>query len=376
MAEEQLPPSSPFMPGANKTLYMCFEGLGYPPKSYAIRSVKADELFTSSSSSPPPLEDVFHMEDHSFCLGMRCGKLGSKIYFIGGQIPQYMDPDNTLTIDGEEIPLFPPYSSFDYSSSVFVFDTAATRSLDTSSVTPLHSGKPCPLVVDVEGKLYVLSGIPVRGIRQPAFEAYDSVTNSWEKLSCPPFLDPECKYFQIPKYTGYAVIGKKIHVTTARSSFSYDIKDDTWVPCSLFDGVPGELHQPWEDPIFPYEWDYYASRNDQTPCGPPFGFQGQAVLFGDDVLICLDPSELEIVAHRFGQGFFCLVIMLMQHYDTPPDYKSKYTISLVPFMVKSSATELKDHFLITAVGERFSYTYELEIPLVEKILRSIGCFAT
>uniref|UniRef100_A0A5B7AT89 Galactose oxidase/kelch repeat superfamily protein n=1 Tax=Davidia involucrata TaxID=16924 RepID=A0A5B7AT89_DAVIN len=399
MPEEQIWPPSPFLPGGDKTLYMCFEGIGDPPKSYAIRSVKADELFTSSFSSssppPPPLEDVFYGEDHSFCLGMHCGKLGSKIYFVGGQIPRYMDPDYR-TPDGGTAN-FTAYSLHNYSSSVFVFDIA-TRSFDTSSVTPLQMGKPSPLVVEVEGKLYVLSGIPVDCLNQPAFEAYDPVTNSWEKLACPPFLDPECKYFQDPKYTGYAVIGKKIHATTSKSSFTYDVKDDSWVPCGLFDGVPGDLHQPWEDPIC-YVLDFYGSRNDQTPCGPPFGFDGQAVLFGDDVLICVVPSELQVVAHRvldgkvvqsqsilelpdhataanladFGQGFFCLVVTVFRLNDD--DHERKSTVSLIPFMVKSVGTDLKDHFLASLVGKPFSYTFKFEDPSVDKIWFPIGCFA-
>uniref|UniRef100_A0A5B7ASP5 Uncharacterized protein n=1 Tax=Davidia involucrata TaxID=16924 RepID=A0A5B7ASP5_DAVIN len=193
----------------------------------------------------------------------------------------------------------------------------------------------------------------------------------------------------LPGPTVYGLCGHRKE--DSRDHFQVLFKDDSWVPCSLFDGVPGDLHQPWEDPIC-YELDFYGSRNDQTPCGPPFGFDGQAVLFGDDVLICIVTSEWQVVAHRvldgkvvqsqsileiadhataasfadFGQGFFCLVVTVMRFYDDDVlDRKS--TVSLIPFMVKSGGTELKDQFLICWVGDPFSYTYKFEDPSVDKI---------
>lgn len=90
-----------------------------------------------------------------------------------------------------------------------------------------RQGKHRPLLVELGGKLYSLSGKPIfePAPTNPAFEVFDAVEGTWSALAEPPFLvlgDPDFKFAQF----SYIVTGTKIFVSnkevidpTPRKSF-------------------------------------------------------------------------------------------------------------------------------------------------------------
>ncbi|THG21044.1 hypothetical protein TEA_020529 [Camellia sinensis var. sinensis] len=137
---------------------------------------------------------------------------------------------------------------------------------------------------------------------------YAAKANSWEKLPRPPFLRPDSKFFQDPQFRAYVVIGNKIHVSTSSSSFTFDTATKKWTPCTLFDEEDHHLELrrcPWFDIRYPthFEWMKYPLNNekDKQGCGFPFDFDGGAVMYDGDVLICLVPSE-GVVAYKLVGG--------------------------------------------------------------------------
>ncbi|GMP71574.1 hypothetical protein CsSME_00029922 [Camellia sinensis var. sinensis] len=207
------------------------------------------------------------------------------------------------------------YSLHDYNPKVFTLDLANSANSETieasevdvfadqkkkkSEVDVMFSGMASPLIIVVERKLYVLAGTPVSMLPECPFVVLNSETNTWEKLPSPPFLTPDSKFFQDPQFRAYVVIGKKIHVSTSSSSFTFDTAAKEWAPCTFF-GVDHHL-----DIRYPthFEWMTYPLTNDKDKQGSgfPFDFDGGAVMYDEDVLICFVPSK-GVVAYELVDG--------------------------------------------------------------------------
>ncbi|KAL6520263.1 hypothetical protein OROMI_032443 [Orobanche minor] len=260
------------------------------------RSSKKVKTSSSSLSSTVDVNDdkaevVFISEDDGdLCAGMGLGKLGSKIYVVGGLNPIYFGEKSVKNI---------------CSAKVFVFDTA-TRKLDKKAVPDMMSGKYRPVVFagrgvdDDDQVLYVLAGdVPcISGIPEKPFEAYNFRTEKWSDLPLPPFMDPESPFCSCPTVRGFALIGGKLYVSTFASSFMYDFDKKLWSgECMLFDNLPPSFYRP-------FECIYHVSLPyDGSTCGIPFGFRGRAALFGnEDALICTVPYETSVMAFMLGSG--------------------------------------------------------------------------
>ncbi|KAL7241865.1 hypothetical protein ACSBR1_014441 [Camellia fascicularis] len=269
-------------------LHLCLAGSGGPRVSYAVCSIS--EKHFRSDEEPELYLNILEENKIPKCLGMGSGYFGSQIIFIGGQEAQQIERGN----DSAAFAL-PPYSLYEYSSDVTVWlDTATSGSSQQSKVPSMLSGKASPLVLTVGDSLYVLAGTPVYIVPDPAFEKYDG--SSWSRLPSPPFLDPNCNYFDDPCYCGYAVIDNWIHVSTSSSSFSFNTKDPEarWTTCTLFGGDAMEdiQHAPGEGKS--------KGKGKGIRGGVPFKFDGGAVLY-DDRLICIDLFQGVVVAHKLDE---------------------------------------------------------------------------
>lgn len=240
------------------------------------------------------------------CFGMACGVVGSNLYFLGGQRRE--KESSYSGTKGKHAGSIPRYSLYDYNPKVFTLDLANSETNVASQVGDMLSGMASPLIIVVEGKLYVLAGTPVSMLPKHPFEVYDPKTNSWDKLPSPPFLGPDSKFFQDPQFRAYVVIGNKIHVSTSSSSFTFDTATKKWTPCTLFDEDDHHLElrrHPWIDIRYPthFEWMTYPLNNDKDEqgCGFPFDFDGHAVMYDEDVLICFVPSK-GVVAYKLVGG--------------------------------------------------------------------------
>lgn len=313
---DQRRPLNPSRTVDNKLVYLYLAGCGGPRVSYALCIVSGNSLFNlnfnltggrnNRGRATIPLE-ILSEEPNSLiddAKGMGCGNLGSKIFFVGGQKPK----NNSYGTEGEkdsDASSSPRYSRHEYSSKVFVREKVGCGFHPVSESDPLLSGKASPLVLPVGKSLYVLAGVPVYSVPDPPFEKYDydneTSTWKWLKLPSPPFLDPNCKYFEDSDYSAHAVIADKIHVSTSSSSFSFDTKAEKWKTCTMFGDA-----RPWTEDIEyppPFEWMNYTNKRSEQSCrgGAPFGFNGGSVLYDGDILICAVLSEGFIVAHQLDK---------------------------------------------------------------------------
>ncbi|GMP71573.1 hypothetical protein CsSME_00029922 [Camellia sinensis var. sinensis] len=386
-----------------KTLRLCLASYGGSSASYSVLPFKS----IGSSNQSSQLQKIQFPSSDGDCFGMACGVVGSNLYFCGGQRRQ-QESSNSDTKGKPAAPLssYPRYSLHDYNPKVFTLDLANSANSETieasevdvfadqkkkkSEVDVMFSGMASPLIIVVERKLYVLAGTPVSMLPECPFVVLNSETNTWEKLPSPPFLTPDSKFFQDPQFRAYVVIGKKIHVSTSSSSFTFDTAAKEWAPCTFF-GVDHHL-----DIRYPthFEWMTYPLTNDKDKQGSgfPFDFDGGAVMYDEDVLICFVPSKgvvayelvdgkvinpevlkrLKIPLHvtfaylaDFGKGSFDL--LTVSNVDQPKQHCQICIGSFQVSKVKSGLRKIK-----------FSEVKKLTPPTeqlpADKIWRPIGCF--
>ena len=96
--------------------------------------------------------------------------------------------------------------------------------------------KPSPIVAEIEGKIYVLSGAPWHMdclLPTPTFEVYDPLVGKWEALPEPPFYaahsSSDCYDYHV---LDYSEVGTTIYVVPAdyggENYFSYCVNDKEW----------------------------------------------------------------------------------------------------------------------------------------------------
>lgn len=293
---------------ANKYLGLCVANYGGGSLSYLIVLTKADHLF---AKQPQIIRVQFPGDSKAGnWFGMGCAVSGTDLYLVGGQKIENTSSDSSSDSD-----------SCDYSSNVFRVrlrldclpkfpQTDIASPMLSEKASPMLSEIASPLIIPVGNKLYMFAGPPLSMLPDYPFQVYDpekDSTEPWEELASPPFLDLDSKYFQDPQIRSYVVFKNKIHVSTSSFSFSFDMTDGKWYPCTLFDDPKEkvlrciEIQNPTE-----YGWMIYPPNSNKEYCGLPFEFDGRAVNFElrpHRIIICLAlfPSR-EVVAYKFVDG--------------------------------------------------------------------------
>ncbi|KAL7241822.1 hypothetical protein ACSBR1_014413 [Camellia fascicularis] len=290
---------------ANKFLMLCLASCGGSSVSYFV----LPHISISSSDQSLQLQEIQFLSSDDGdcdCFGMSCGVVGSSLYFLGGQRRE--KESSYSGTKGKHAAPLSRYSLYDCNPKVFMLDLENSKTKVASQVGEMLSGMASPLIIVVEGKLYVLAGTPVSMLPKHPFEVHDLKTNSWEKLPSPPFLRRDSKFFQDPQFQAYVVMGNQIHVSTSSSSFTFDTTTKKWTPCTLFDEDDHRLElrrRPWTDIRYPthFDWMKYPLNDDKDEqgCGFPFDFDGGAVMYDGDVLICFVPSK-GLVAYKLVGG--------------------------------------------------------------------------
>ncbi|PQQ06122.1 hypothetical protein Pyn_40599 [Prunus yedoensis var. nudiflora] len=212
----------------SRSLYICTYESKTGHAHYDIRAIRLSDLLSTfkSKSKIELLRKLASVEGEDVPYLMGCGLLGSQILLAGGLEPR--DPKQK--------------TGFRYgpsgSKQIYLFETDDDGKIKEELVynhgrshshshTPsdegefggiikgdccygeLHQGKPEPLVVEVGGKLYVLSGGPRCFSKSPVFEEFNLGT--WTTLPDPPYIRPCPRAF---RYFSYAIVGTKIMVST------------------------------------------------------------------------------------------------------------------------------------------------------------------
>ncbi|KAK2994402.1 hypothetical protein RJ640_029517 [Escallonia rubra] len=103
-------------------------------------------------------------------------------------------------------------------------------------IPPMVAPKPNPVVVMVDGKIYVLATAGYfsgRDFPSPAFEVFDPDECCWEQLPNPPFYDPELvppcyiELLRAPIFSHF-VLNKRIYVASPAGAYYYDIAAGVW----------------------------------------------------------------------------------------------------------------------------------------------------
>ncbi|XP_048235027.1 uncharacterized protein LOC8280820 isoform X2 [Ricinus communis] len=133
--------------------------------------------------------------------------LDSKLYVIGGD----------FIIDGGGLILDPQKNVPTYSREVWIYDLSNKDGVWERGPR-LNGGKPKPLIVAVNGKIYVIAGTcgyhrPLDGLEilDPVFEVLDVQSGVWSKLSDPPFRYAY-DYALFPEFLFHVVVGNVLYL--------------------------------------------------------------------------------------------------------------------------------------------------------------------
>ena len=123
-------------------------------------------------------------------------------------------------------------------------------------------GKVLPLIEEIDGRIYVLSG-PLPNYGSPdivdiGFEVYYPSEDRWADLPIPPFLKKGSYFEMFRGFFSYVVIGSRLCVLTGEYACAFDTVQWEWEACELFSDFP---LQPT---------GHYIRHLDG--CGPPFPF--------------------------------------------------------------------------------------------------------
>ncbi|CAB4287188.1 unnamed protein product [Prunus armeniaca] len=247
----------------NMSLYICTHECTTHHARYDIRAIRLSDLSSilkSKSQSQSKFTKSELLRKLAFIEGddvpylMGCGLFGSQILLAGGQKP----PGPEMSIGCR----YGPYGS----TQIYLFETDdddekrkekvynhGNRFGSSPPFTPpshdhIHSGgiikgnccygklhqvKAEPLVVEVGGKLFVLSGGLLASSESPIFEEFNPCEGSWTTLPDPPDM---WRYTSEFHYFSCAIVGTKIMVSTPISPvFCFDVAGPNprqWSVCS------------------------------------------------------------------------------------------------------------------------------------------------
>lgn len=210
-------------PREQKSLYVCFEEHRRDSKrrrgysSYSVYSVNFKDVLTclvSHTKLKPDVRHVVSIERDTPPRFMGCGLLGSRIVFAGGGTKDgNNDGGLVLALDTED-----PDSKLE-------------------GLPRMKGRKPRPLLWEVKGKLYALTG-GCRGAgaveqwetfrpQAPGFECFNPQLNSWSPMPQPPFFDPKDPFY--PVHFSYAIVSTTLLMTIACSNYGilgFDVEKD------------------------------------------------------------------------------------------------------------------------------------------------------
>ncbi|KAL3506638.1 hypothetical protein ACH5RR_032020 [Cinchona calisaya] len=379
---------------SKKCFFVCFMSYDSSGEAvlYSIWSVPLSVLLGDPNESPRKCEklEFLHSWAHRYeSFGRSCIALGTRLYYLGGE-------------DRDDRNSFTPFSGYFLSHDLLYFDLCEMQNQCSCSsysfgymvhrLPRMQSGKAKPIVVEIGGKLYVLAGAPYNcdSIPNPSFEVFDPCDNSWSTLESPPLLVRSSKYFVggNREHLSFVVIGNRLCVSSEHASFAYDIMENKWEACKLFDDFRPcyrGLHSSYSfrgNVLGRNPWERNA---DEIVCGPPFAFAGGAILYDEDILICVEPFSYPVIAYQMvdgkvfrkqellpeiiprtsffslvqlGEGYFCYT------YSMDPKEDDEPNLSIVSFEVSKVGGVVKDDgaakFLEVRVMRKLKQRIELD----------------
>ncbi|XP_027072514.1 uncharacterized protein LOC113775161 [Coffea eugenioides] len=244
------------------------------PMVYSFKSFPIRKLIHHSSSRLKPKEEfVWHEIKDAFdaCtphyFAMSLIHTGGLVYVVGG-----------VKADEEERHLYEP-GRLPREFSCISLSTPLGNSR-AEIKCPMHGAKYFPLIEEIDGCIYVLSGpLPSYGspdIIDIGFEVYYPSEDRWADLPIPPFLKKGSYSIMFRGFFSYVVIGSRLCVSTGEYACAFDTVQWEWEACELFSDFP----------IQPAE--HFVRHLDG--CGPPFPFEKKAILYKDNIFLCIMPA--------------------------------------------------------------------------------------
>ncbi|CDP08499.1 unnamed protein product [Coffea canephora] len=203
-------------------LVVCFTQMdGYAdPMFYSFKSFSIRKLIHHSSSRLKPKEEFVWREikdasdactPHYFAMSLI--QAGGLVYPVGG-----------VKGNEEERHLYEPGRLPREFSCI-----SLSTPLENSRVEikcPMHGAKYFPLIEEIDGRIYVLSGpLPSYGsldIVDIGFEVYYPLEDRWVDLSIPPFLKKGSYSIMFRGFFAYVVIGSRLCVLTREYACAFD----------------------------------------------------------------------------------------------------------------------------------------------------------
>ncbi|KAL8539487.1 hypothetical protein ACS0TY_001195 [Phlomoides rotata] len=206
------------------TLYLFYEHYGWSKSSHSL--YKIDIQFTPAITRAPSLVLDFPIEKYA-ARGMRCARLGSKIYFLGGTDER-----------GPDGPFLDPREVYVLELLTGEFKPMTAR---------LNAGKPChSTVFAANGKVYALAMIPYCPNMSSAdrlslslFECFDPSTDGWQVLdNLPTRTTDKGVYWMgctvLEKRQEVVLLGREYpNLDHALAKFVYNVRESKWTRHSL-----------------------------------------------------------------------------------------------------------------------------------------------
>lgn len=168
---------------------------------------------------------------------MNCCVMGSKIILAGGLFKS--SEYSTWIFTLETNPALDPKPEFqNINKKKKKMKNNNNNRKNNFSLKPLSAGKSDPLLVEIEGRLYALAGIPLMPFEElpsPTFEVFDPSTQQWSPLPPPPFfnLNEPCCFApwhdDARACFDYVVMDSRISVCGPFSvGYTFDIPTKKW----------------------------------------------------------------------------------------------------------------------------------------------------
>lgn len=105
-------------------------------------------------------------------------------------------------------------------------------------------GKAEPLLVEMQGKLYVLACDEFKLPCKQYFEVYDPSGGEWSPLIAPPFWDPESPFYRTPYALATSIFVSRVDTPVFRFNITEPEAGWSIQTCVLVDLFPFEV-EPW-----------------------------------------------------------------------------------------------------------------------------------
>lgn len=224
----------------NMSLYICsfedYSSWKNHKHRYRIQSIKLSDLL--SFSSTPITVFSSKSRSRSNVSNKSSSSLVREVDFVEGDLPLHM----SFGVFGSRIVLAGGCKSHRGTTEIYVLETDPTveprpklikgpgkqqrKAKPQYAIPKFNGGKSNPFMVELEGKLYALTGSPFSCSDYPTFEVFDPENKVWTSLPDPPLGDPVT--MEDPGPFTYAVVGTKMLVKTQRSPVDLRSSTLTW----------------------------------------------------------------------------------------------------------------------------------------------------